>query len=377
MLFTELLSISKKCYENVDIPVALTDEKLEMQWANTEALRYFPSLSFKDGISDILHNYDIEKIMDLLKSGETFTTESIQGPLDISRLTVLPVLDGDLIGCLFIFNTKRRNYDLDNSDVQQNILSSFSESYKMPLTIIFSTLGLMARNVDENDNVTKTYIKLISQNCYRLYRMSNNIGDSVRFSSGVGALNLKNGDFAAFITGLCEAAGILTSAISIKLEIEVPDCQVITAFDSAKMSTVILNLISNAAKFTSESNRIKVKLEVIDKNAIVTVSDSGAGIKDEVIKHIFEPYFSYDPGGRSFSGNGLGLTLVKSIVALHGGTIAVRSRENEGTKVAFTLPIKLHSDAPDYTAESGIDYLSNRFSAVYVELSDICGSPMP
>ena len=81
--------------------------------------------------------------------------------------------------------------------------------------------------------------------------------------------------------------------------------------------------------------------------------------------------------GRPFSGNGLGLSIAKSIVALHGGTIAVRSRPDEGTKVAFTLPIRQEPGMQDYTAESGIDYLSNRFSAVYVELSDICGAPMP
>ena len=377
MLFEELLGMSEKIYRNADMPVVLTDETLEMQWANEEALKYFPSLSFKNGIAELLYQYDLTKIKELLKQGKTFTAESFQGPLDISRLTVMPVFDGTLTGCLFAFNTKRRNDDLNSGSVQQNVIRSFSDSYKMPLTIIFSTLGLMSRNLDENDNVSRAYIRLISQNCYRLYRISNNIGDMVRFSSGIAEINLKNGDLASFITGLCEAAGVLTAAIDLPIKIEVPDSPVVTAFDAEKIATVILNLISNAAKFTNSRNKIRVKLEVIDKNAVVTVSDTGSGIKDEALEHIFEPYYSFDPAGRPYGGSGLGLTLAKDIIALHGGTIAVRSRENEGTKVAFTLPVRQLADAQDYTAESGIDYLSNRFSAVYVELSDICGAPMP
>ena len=114
-----------------------------------------------------------------------------------------------------------------------------------------------------------------------------------------------------------------------------------------------------------------------NENAVITVMDSGEGIKDDLIKHIFESHFSYNPDGLPITGNGMGLFIVKNIVSMHGGTIAVRSCAGEGTKVAFTLPIKLDKNAPDYIAESGMDYLSDRFSAIYVELSDICGSPIP
>jgi hypothetical protein len=73
----------------------------------------------------------------------------------------------------------------------------------------------------------------------------------------------------------------------------------------------------------------------------------------------------------------MGLFLVKSIVSMHGGTIAVGSREGAGTRVAFTIPLRSDPKAPDYTAENGIDYLSDKFSSVYIEMSDVCGVPLP
>ena len=377
MLLEEILSTLERVCESIDMPITLTDKKLEILWANAEALRCFPSLSFKSGISDLLSSFNTEKMVSILKQGKVFSSDKMSEPFNIMRLSAFPLIEGDLVGCLFVFNTKHMEYDILNDEVQENIIRAFTDSYKMPLTIIFSTLGLMARNADKGDDMTKNYLKLVTQNCYRMFRLSNNISEEVKFSSGIAKLKLKNGDLGAFLKGLYEASGVLTSAIDIPLKLELPDKKVITAFDSDKVSTAILNLVSNACKFTREGNHITLKLDVMNDNAVISVSDAGIGIKDEIAGHIFDPYFSFDPCGRPFSGNGLGLTIVKHIIAMHGGTVAVSSRENEGAKVAFTLPIKVEEGLPDYAAENGIDYLADRFSPVFIELSDVCGTPMP
>lgn len=377
MRFGELLNMCEKVFDNILIPIALTDDNLDIQWVNSEIKKRFPAMVYKNGLTEYLSYYNIDKVINLLKQGKTFSAQDHNHSLSTAQLVIFPIVDVELIGCIFILNANHQEHDFFNPGSQEKILSSFSDSYKMPLTIIFSTLGLMARNLPEDDSISRTYIKLISQNCYRLLRISNNIMDSVKFSSGFGSIKPMNGDLTAFITGLCEAAGIMTAAIGIPLKIEVPDEKVITVFDSEKLSTAILNLISNACKYTREGNKIKVKLEMTSNNAVVTVTDSGMGIQDDIINHIFERNFSYNPQGLPYNGNGMGLSIVKNIIAMHGGTIAVGSQEGKGTKVAFTLPIKTDKAVQDYTAESGMDYLADRFSAVYVELSDICGSPIP
>ena len=225
--------------------------------------------------------------------------------------------------------------------------------------------------------MVKSYLKLITQNCYRLLRLSNNISELTRLRTGISGLRLRNGDLCRYIGGLCEAAAILTIALDIPLEYELPDKPILCAFDPAKLSVVIFNFISNACKYTRENNKIRIRLEQKNDKAVITVTDSGLGIKSEVLDKIFEPYFSYNSDTIPMRGAGLGRSLAKHIIMQHGGTVAVKSIEDEGTTVAFTIPVKLDESLPDYTAENGADYLSDRFSQLYIELSDVCGCPLP
>lgn len=378
MTFEELLHFAGGIYEESDFPVIVTDDGLEMQWANNVALRRFPSLKYKSGVQEMLADYDVPQVLALLKSGKAFVSQSMQSPLNVSRFSVIPAMSGGrLIGCIFAFDIQGEDSGLVRTSRQKSVVTSFTDGYKLPLTIIFSTLGLMARNPSQSDETQKTYIKLISQNCYRLLRMLNNISELVLFNSGIPVMEMRRGDLTAFIRGLCDAVGVMTSAVDIPLDIDIPDKEVFTVFDPVKLSTAILNIVSNSCKYTRSGNTIKIKLEVMDNQAVVTISDRGAGIEKEILGRIFEPYFSHQPEGDSRSCGGLGLTIAKQIIALHGGTIAVESRKSEGTRVAFALPLKPDDNAPDYTAESGVDYLADRFSTLYVELSDVCGTPMP
>lgn len=373
MKFDDLLEMTTDLYTKTKYPIALTDAELNVKWANIEALSRFPGLSFINGVKDLIFAYNFENIIENLSNGKPFSSE----PYNLSRLEIYPIIDSEaLIGCHVYFTLDNSEGRFSNDNVQENIISAISNEFKMPLTIIFSSLGLMARYT-ENDETLKSYIKLITQNCYRLYRMSNHMFEAIRFTSGIAKLNLQKGDICSFIEGVCESASILTGAIGIPLDFVVPSEKIITSFDPSRLSSCLFNLISNACKFTREGNKIRVKLELLQCNVVISVSDSGIGMKENVIEHIFKPYFSFDPNGRPYGGSGLGLTIAKSIITLHGGTIAVESRENEGTRLAFTLPVKYEEDLPDYTAENSISYLSDRFSSLYIELSDICGSPMP
>lgn len=370
MTFEEMTDVCKTIFGKVSAPFALADADLKVQWANDEARGRLPALTMPNGLEEYLAADDTTDVLKQLNQGRPFCAYAANDPLNRSRLMIYPVVDGGLVGCLVMFDSG------DDGRDQDNIVKAFADSYRLPLTIIFSTLGLMSRGLTDDDTVMKTYIKLISQNCYRLLRMANNMSESVRFISGTAGMKMRNGDLTAFVSGLCGAASVMTASIDIPLKAEMPNESIMTAFDSEKLSSAILNLISNACKYTRAGNEIKVKLEQVGHNALITVSDSGAGIKDDVIGRIFERNFSYDPGGAP-GDNGMGLFLVKNIISMHGGTIAVGSKEGSGTRVAFTIPVRTDPEAPDYTAENGMDYLSDRFSSIYVEMSDVCGVPAP
>jgi signal transduction histidine kinase len=378
MNFDELVCMSRTMYENTIDPIVLTDAGLNVCWANAEAVKRFPVLALRDGMIELINNYDYRQIIELLKTGKAFLAKKPSEPLNEISVRIIPVLDkGELIGCQVFFRYDGFDSGTFTDERPEEVVAAFSNEYKMPLTVIFSTLGLMARHLENGgDDISKAYLKLITQNCYRLLRLSNNLMEVSRYRSGIAKLNLKTGDLCAFVSGLCEAAAILTRSIGIPLSCVVPPKRIMTAFDPQRLVLAFCNLISNSCKYTREGNHIYIKLEEQGEKAVINVTDKGEGIKSDIISQIFEPYFSFG-SETSISGAGLGLSIVKFVITQHGGTIALQSHEGEGTTVAFSLPIREDEDLPDYTAENSADYLADRFSALYVEMSDVCGCPLP
>jgi Signal transduction histidine kinase len=375
----ELLTLSKAIYSNTAAPFALIDDKLKVCWANDSCLKKFPTFSLQDGLAEMVSGYDIHRVMKILNEGRGFDARKLPEPFNENAFSLIPILSKDtgLVGCQVFF---RPAVSLSGAELDvhfENVVAAFSNEYRMPLSVIFSALGLMARHIDEiGDDILKSYVKLITQNSYRVLRLSNNITEVSRYRSGISKIKLKTGDLCEFVKSLCEAAGILTRSIGIPLECSAPEHKIITDFDPDKLSLVFYNLFSNSCKYSRADNRISVKLEVQGEKAVITVSDKGKGIKGEFIDRIFEPYFSFTEE-HELSGAGLGLAIVKFVVTQHAGTIAMQSHEGDGTTVAFSIPIRKDDDSPDYIAQNSADYLADRFSSLYVQLSDVCGCPLP
>jgi signal transduction histidine kinase len=124
-------------------------------------------------------------------------------------------------------------------------------------------------------------------------------------------------------------------------QVEILDRPVIAA-DADHMKQIWRNLISNAIKYTPEGGRISMTLQADDKQIIGTVADSGIGIAEEDIPHLFQDFFRTEQAKASGEiGTGLGLSIVKQIVESYGGEIRVTSRLGQGTRFTFTLPLKL------------------------------------
>ena len=107
--------------------------------------------------------------------------------------------------------------------------------------------------------------------------------------------------------------------------------------DSLLFDRVLGNLVDNALRFTPEGGQIRIGLTRADGQMEVTVSDTGSGIPEEALLHVFDRFFRVDPS-RSSSGTGLGLSLVRSIMELHGGTAAIESAAGRGTAVILSFP---------------------------------------
>lgn len=110
--------------------------------------------------------------------------------------------------------------------------------------------------------------------------------------------------------------------------------------DKAKLQQVVYNLMENAVKYTPSKGSIKVSLQRVGRDAVLTVADDGPGIPRDSLPHIFDRFYRVDKArGRGSGGTGLGLSIVQQYVNLHGGSVRAASEEGQGTVFTVELPL--------------------------------------
>ncbi|MDK2786874.1 MAG: hypothetical protein PWP07_99 [Epulopiscium sp.] len=248
--------------------------------------------------------------------------------------------------------------------------TNVSHELKTPLNIILSTLQLLETFYLPSEK-EKKYASIMKQNCYRLLRLLNNIIDVTKIDSSFFKLHLENADIVYVVKQITLSVEQYIKNKSINLLFESKVSKQIMAFDAEKIERIMLNLLSNAAKFTLPGGVIKVGIEKQDEKILISVKDTGIGIPSQKQHVIFQRFGQVDSSAtRQYEGSGIGLFLVKSLVEMHNGTIHVQSEEHKGTEFIIELPIKV-------LKEKAKEPLNNERSSyknvemLNIELSDI------
>ena len=227
---------------------------------------------------------------------------------------------------------------------QGEFLVNISHDLKTPLNVISATAQLvnMYCNTGELDKRKHSFIKYIdsiNQNCYKLSKMINNIVDLSKIESGFFKLNISNNNIVEVVEEIVMSVTNFTDSKGLNIIFDTDIEEKTIACDPEKVERIVLNLISNAIKFTDEGDEIFIQIK--DKNEFVEISvkDNGIGIEDEHLNMIFDRFKQVDNSlSRNAEGTGIGLNLVKSIVELHGGRIYVESEFGKGSKFTVILP---------------------------------------
>ncbi len=217
------------------------------------------------------------------------------------------------------------------------------------------------------DSIIK-YIDSMKQNSYRLSKLINNIVDSSKIEAGFFELNLSNNNIVEVVEDIVMSVTNFTDSKGLNIIFDTDIEEKIIACDPEKIERIVLNLISNAIKFSNKGDEIFV--DVKDKNEFVEISvkDNGIGIEEKNLDTIFDRFKQVDKSlSRNAEGTGIGLSLVKSIVELHGGSIYAESEVGKGSKFIVKLPSRSVSNE-DVVRSSKI---SSKNENVKVELSDI------
>ena len=208
---------------------------------------------------------------------------------------------------------------------------------KTPITPIMAATELLLEEIKEPplDNLVKS----ISRSAANLNRRIDELLDLARSEVAMLRLHPETVDITTLLREVVSEMMPVAQRSKQSLVIELPASLPALDADKDRIRQVLLNLLNNAIKFTPTGGRITLGAQRDGSNLVVAVSDTGPGVTEEQQKHLFEPYYRIEDGRERLSGLGLGLSLAKSIVELHGGRIWVRSEKNKGSTFSFSLPL--------------------------------------
>ncbi|EOC99739.1 ATP-binding protein [Caldisalinibacter kiritimatiensis] len=333
----------------------------------------------------------------------TFITKDNELVFASVSLSVLKDKFGDILGYLFVGQNINRIKQLER-EIYENKLSrekqklekknellkkieeynklkseffeNISHEFRTPLNIIIGTLKLYNIYLERNSHIKDIdkllkYTDIMRQNSYRLVRLVNNVIDIIEIDGGFVKLNFVNCNIISLVEDItlsvAEYAEEKGRNILFDTEIE----EKIIACDPDKIERIILNLLSNAIKFTSNDDLIFVSIKQREENIIIVVEDTGVGIPKSKQDVVFDRFRQADELlTRGNEGSGIGLSIVKSLVEMHEGTIEIESEYNEGCKFIITIPDKIVEYMEDINSSVAVT-TDNRIERISIEFSDI------
>ena len=228
------------------------------------------------------------------------------------------------------------------SQMKFRFFTNISHELRTPLTLIIAPLEeLLAK---EQEEAQKSVLMLMYRNAQRLLMLVNQLLDFRKGEMSGHQLSLSEGDIVSYVREVCNAFLLMAEKKHIQFSFFSGTEHFSMAFDVDKIGKVVMNLLSNAFKYTPDGGRVNVMLEHVEDGAgmlEIKVSDTGIGISDADKEHVFERFYQTEHKGmEETTGSGIGLSLVRDFVSLHGGTVEVFDNIGTGTVFVVRIPVK-------------------------------------
>jgi len=224
----------------------------------------------------------------------------------------------------------------NNMERQKRFIADASHELRTPIAVVISGLEVNLNNKKLDLAGAKKTLENALVEMKEFSKLSNSLLDISKDDTKI-EKNYEPILIDDFLKKIVEKDKNLTQIKNINFESEIESSAIIKG-DKNELSRVLFNVIDNAIKYTKEGGKISLSSKISADKYIITISDNGIGIPQNILGKIFDPFFRADTS-RNTEGAGLGLTLSKKIVENHKGTISVKSEENKGTRVIISLPI--------------------------------------
>ncbi len=241
--------------------------------------------------------------------------------------------------------------------MKSRFFENISHEFRTPLTLIEGPLKEI-KSGSFSDNLDEQY-ELMLGNTRRLKQLVNQLLDLSRIESGRMKLSIRRMDIIEVVKGVAASFESLAGMKRIEFNIQCTDEPVTGWFDRDAVEKILMNLLSNAFKFTPEGGEVHVTINPAQRGGrvegiVLSVTDTGIGISPDEQDKIFDRFYQVDQSGtREYEGSGIGLALIKELIELHRGEITVTSEPDKGSTFTVILPLDKETFSPDEIDDTG------------------------
>ena len=297
-----------------------------------------PLIETKDGVKLISEDAEVTR------DGYIFRDRSVDGRVyDVSFAKLTPISDGEvtLDGYLFIIHDVTSRYELDES--RREFVANVSHELRTPLTSIKGATETVRMDSGMDEETRDYFLDMVLSESDRMTRIVSDLLVLSRLDNKRTKWNIETFDLKQSVRRLCEVMRPDIEAHRHRVTFGAPKTVPPITADRQRIEQVIINILSNAVKYTPDGGRIDIELKHnrAKKSLLLTIRDNGIGIPKEDLEHLFERFYRVEKSRtQDAGGTGLGLAIAKELVEAHGGAISIDSVLSEGTTVRIELPIE-------------------------------------
>ncbi len=238
-------------------------------------------------------------------------------------------------GLIIIIEDITERYALEN--MRRQFVANVSHELKTPITSIKGYTETLLAGAISSPEVATNFLEVINSETDRMTHLVQDLLTLSQFDAKIAKLELKKQSYKDLIEASVNKLTLYSKNKNQRIILALKPVE--SYFDYHRMEQVMINIISNAIKYTADNGQINISLQADDRKIIIIISDNGIGISEEDKEHLFERFYRVDKGrSRQLGGTGLGLSIAQEIVELHRGKIEVASELNKGTEFTIILP---------------------------------------
>lgn len=245
-------------------------------------------------------------------------------------------------------DTENLKQAMELESLKSEFFANISHEFKTPLNIILSTVQLIMSYIDINNDYPSIetfnrYIKSIRQNSYRLLKLANNMIDTTKIEGGFYQININNYNIVEIVENIVQSLASYIKNSKRNIVFDTIEEEIILACDPDQIERIILNLLSNAMKFTCDDGNIYVSIESDQpfNRVLIRIGNDGQPLDIKDSKKIFKRFTQSESLlTRRIEGSGIGLSISKALIEMHKGDIYVNTKVKKGTEFCIELPIR-------------------------------------